>query len=112
MRKPKSEIAEAVHETAKDLYRVGLIDRVRMREYDRLCLQPTAEGRRASCEPLEPESIKKIREDANVSQAVFASILNTSLSTIQKWEIGNKRPTGTALKLLHLVKEHGLERVM
>jgi putative transcriptional regulator len=28
---------------------------------------------------------------------------------VQKWEIGNKRPTGTALKLLHLVKEHGLE---
>jgi putative transcriptional regulator len=40
MRKPKSEIAEAVHETARGLYQVGLIDRVRMREYDRLCLQP------------------------------------------------------------------------
>jgi putative transcriptional regulator len=63
-------------------------------------------------EPLEPESIKKIRQDANVSQAVFASILNTSLSTIQKWEIGNKRPTGTALKLLHLVRDRGLDAVM
>jgi putative transcriptional regulator len=49
MRKPKSEIAEAVHETATDLYQVGLIDRVRMWEFDRLCLQPI--------EPLEPESI-------------------------------------------------------
>ena len=66
-----------------------------MREYERLCLQPI--------EPLEPEIIKQIREDANVSQAVFASILNTSLSTIQKWEIGQKRPTGTDLKLLYLV---------
>jgi putative transcriptional regulator len=103
-RKPKSEIAEAVHETARGLYRVGLIDRVTMREYDSLCLQPI--------EPLEPESIKQIREDANVSQAVFASILNTSLSTIQKWEIGNKRPTGTALKLLHLVRDRGLDAVM
>jgi putative transcriptional regulator len=35
MRKPKSEIAEAVHETATDLYQVGLIDRMTMREYDR-----------------------------------------------------------------------------
>jgi putative transcriptional regulator len=103
-RKPKSEIAEAVHETARGLYRVGLIDRVTMREYDSLCLQPI--------EPLEPENIKQIREDANVSQAVFASILNTSLSTIQKWEIGNKRPTGTALKLLHLVRDRGLDAVM
>ena len=101
IRKPKSEIAEAVHETAAGLYKVGLIDRVRMREYEILCLQPL--------EPLEPESITQIRETANVSQAVFASILNTSLSTVQKWEIGSKRPTGTALKLLHLVREHGLE---
>ena len=104
MRKPKSEIAEAVHETARDLYQVGLIDLMKMREYDSLCLQPL--------EPLDPETIEKIREDANVSQAVFASILNTSLSTVQQWEIGHKRPTGTALKLLYLVKEHGLERVM
>jgi putative transcriptional regulator len=103
-RKPKSEIAEAVHETARGLYRVGLIDRVTMREYDSLCLQ--------RIEPLEPESIRQIREAANVSQAVFASILNTSLSTIQKWEIGNKRPTGTALKLLHLVRDRGIESVI
>jgi putative transcriptional regulator len=103
-RKPKSEIAEAVHETARGLYRVGLIDRVKMREYDSLCLQPI--------EPLEPESIKQIREAANVSQAVFASILNTSLSTVQKWEIGNKRPTGTALKLLYLVRDRGLDSVI
>jgi putative transcriptional regulator len=104
MRKPKSEIAEAVHETATDLYQVGLIDLMKMREYDSLCLQPL--------EPLDPETIEKIREDANVSQAVFASILNISLITVQQWEIGHKRPTGTALKLLYLVKEHGLERVM
>ncbi len=104
MRKPKSKIAEAVHETATDLYQVGLIDRKRMREYDSLCLQPI--------EPLDPETIEKIREDANVSQAVFASILNTSTSTIQKWESGNKRPTGTALKLLHLVRDRGIDSVI
>jgi putative transcriptional regulator len=52
------------------------MDRMTMRKFDRLCLQPI--------EPLEPEKIKQIRENANVSQAVFAAILNTSLSTIQK----------------------------
>ncbi|PSB56818.1 helix-turn-helix domain-containing protein [Chamaesiphon polymorphus] len=104
MRKRKSEILEAVHESATDLFEAGVMDRVTMRKFDRLCLPPI--------EPLEPESIKQIRETSNVSQAVFAAVLNTSLSTVQKWEIGQKRPTGTALKLLHLVKEHGLERVM
>ena len=103
MRKKKSAILEAVHETAKDLYKAGVMDLVTMREFDRLCLQPI--------EPLEPIEIKQIRESANVSQAVFAAVLNKSLSTVKKWEIGKKRPAGTALKLLHLVKKGGLDSV-
>jgi putative transcriptional regulator len=104
MRKTKSAILEAVHETAKGLYEAGVMDQVTLREFDRLCLPPI--------EPLKPEQIKQIREEARVSQAVFAAILNTSLSTVQKWEIGQKRPTGTALKLLHLVQKRGLESVV
>ncbi len=104
MRKTKSTILEAVHETAKGLHKAGVLDRVTLREFDRLCLPPI--------EPLGPEQIKQIREATRVSQAVFAAILNTSVSTVQKWEIGQKRPTGTALKLLHLVQKRGLEAVV
>ncbi len=104
MRKKKSAILEAVHETATGLHKVGIMDRVTLREFDRMCLSPV--------EPLEPEKIKQIRETSNVSQAVFAAILNTSLSTVQKWEIGQKRPTGTALKLLHLVEKRGLDSMI
>lgn len=43
-----------------------------------------------------------------VSQPVFALYLNTSESTIQKWEAGTKRPRGMALKLLDVVNRHGL----
>lgn len=103
MRKKKSPILEAVHETAKGLHKAGVMDRVTLREFDQLCLPPV--------EPLPPDQIKKIREASHVSQAVFARLLNTSLSTVQKWEIGQKRPTGTALKLLHLVQKRGLEVV-
>lgn len=103
MRKTKSPILEAVHETAKGLHKAGAMDQVTLREFDQLCLPPV--------EPLQPEEIKKIREASQVSQAVFARLLNTSLSTVQKWEIGQKRPTGTALKLLRLVQKRGLEVV-
>lgn len=48
---------------------------------------------------------------ARVSQAVFVRLLNTSLSTVQKWEIGQEKPTGTALKLLRVVEKRGLDRV-
>jgi putative transcriptional regulator len=104
MRKKKSAILEAVHDTAKGLHKAGVMDLVTLREFDRLCLPPI--------EPLEPEKIRQIREGSNVSQAVFAAVLNTSLSTVQKWEIGQKRPTGTALKLLHLVQERGLDSLI
>jgi putative transcriptional regulator len=103
MRKTESAILAAVHDTAKGLHKAGVMDQVTLREFDPLCLQPV--------EPLEPAQIKHIRESSHVSQAVFARLLNTSLSTVQKWEIGQKRPTGTALKLLHLVQKRGLEVV-
>jgi putative transcriptional regulator len=104
MRKTKSPLLQAIHETAKGLHKAGVMDQITLREFDRLCLPPI--------EPLEPEQIKHIREVSRVSQAVFARLLNTSLSTVQKWEIGQKKPTGTALKLLHLVQKRGLEIVV
>ena len=104
MRKTKSTILEAVHETARDLHQAGVMDQVTLREFDRLCLPQV--------EALQPEQIKEIREASHVSQAVFAAVLNTSVSTVQKWETGQKRPTGTALKLLHLVQKRGLESVV
>lgn len=100
MTKAGSSILDAVHETARGLQRVGAMDLVTMREFDRLCLPKV--------EPLGPEQIKRIRERERVSQAVFARLLNTSVSTVQKWEIGENRPTGTALKLLHIVQSRGL----
>jgi putative transcriptional regulator len=104
MRKTKSAILEAVHDTATGLHKAGVMDQMTLREFDRLCLPPV--------QPLAPEQIKHIRESSRVSQAVFARLLNTSVSTVQKWEIGQKRPTGTALKLLHLVQKRGLEVVV
>jgi putative transcriptional regulator len=34
--------------------------------------------------------------------------LNTSQSTVQKWEACTKKPSGMALKLLDIVNKHGL----
>lgn len=97
----RPDILDVVHDGAKGLLKIGAIDQMTMREYDRLCLAPVA--------PMSPAQIKRLRERSKASQAVFASLLNTSVSTVQKWEIGQKRPAGTALKLLHLVQKHGLE---
>ncbi len=103
MRKTKSAILQAAHDTGKGVQKAGAMHQLTLREFDRLCLPPL--------EPLEPAQIKHIRETSRVTQAVFARLLNTSLSTVQKWDIGQKKPTGTALKLLRLVQKRGLEVV-
>ena len=54
------------------------------------------------------EQIKRIRLRNKVSQSVFAAYLNTSPSTIRQWEQGLKKPSGISLKILNLVKHHGL----
>lgn len=97
----KSEAFAAIHASATALHNVGAIDLTTMREFDASCL--------ATPEVLAPQQIKRIRERAHVSQPVFARYLNTSESTVQKWESGNKQPSGMALKLLAVVQKHGLE---
>ncbi len=96
-----SRILDAVHETARDLHAAGFIDKRRMREYDALCLAPVS--------PYSSEKIRALRERYRLSQAVFAAVLNTSLSTVLQWEIGGKHPSGPSLKLLDLLDRKGLE---
>lgn len=55
------------------------------------------------------DSIKALREQLHLSQAMLATLLNTSLSTVKQWEIGLKRPGGTSAKLLDLLKRKGIE---
>lgn len=100
-RKFKSDAFEAIHASATALHKVGSIDKATMREFDESCL--------AAPPAILPKQIKRIREQAHVSQPVFARYLNTSESTVQKWEAGTKRPSGMALKLLAVVEKHGLK---
>jgi putative transcriptional regulator len=100
-RKFKSDAFEAIHSSASAMLQVGAIDKATMREFDEACLSVPEE--------MEPARIKRIRESQRVSQPVFARYLNTSESTIEKWEAGVKKPSGMALKLLDIVEKHGLK---
>lgn len=93
-------LKQVIHETAKDLHAAGGMDDQTMRKFDVLCLPPVKN--------YTPRQIKRIRKQNKVSQAVFAAYLNTTPSTVQKWEQGQKRPSNLALKLLSLIDKHGL----
>ena len=83
---------------------MGFIDKRKMRKFDVLCLAPIPD--------YDSKKIRELREHLQLSQAVLASILNTSLSTVRKWEIGEKHPSGPSLKLLDLLERKGLEAVL
>lgn len=100
----QSRILEAVHETATDLRSAGFISKRRMREYDALCL--------AAIPRYSRRKIRALRQRHNISQAVLATVLNTSLSTVRQWEIGAKQPSGPSLKLLDLLDRKGLEALI
>nr|WP_314423479.1 DNA-binding transcriptional regulator [uncultured Erwinia sp.] len=97
----KSPAFEAIHSAAAGLFSVDAIPAETMRSFDKTCL--------SEVENFQPTEIKALREKFNVSQPVFAKYLNTSVSTVQKWESGVKRPGGLSLKLLRVVQKHGLE---
>jgi putative transcriptional regulator len=99
--KYKSEISEAIHSSVSGMYRAGTIDKATMREFDESCLSVPSR--------MAPARIRRIREKQRVSQPVFARFLNTSESTVEKWETGAKKPSGMALKLLDIVEKHGLK---
>jgi putative transcriptional regulator len=101
-KKRKSRILGEMHETARGLHGAGLISKRRMGEFDALCHLDVHE--------MPPRKIRGLRESAHVSQAVFAAVLNTSVSTAQKWEAGDKKPSSPSLKQLNLIERKGWRR--
>ena len=99
-----NSILDVMHDTALGLTDAGVMDVQTMREFDALCLPEV--------ERYDAMKIKEIRENAHVSQSVFAAYLNTSPSTVRSWEQGGKSPNGASLKLLNLVAHKGLEALV
>ncbi|HAR34355.1 MAG TPA: transcriptional regulator [Desulfobacter sp.] len=100
----RESIAKSITSTVKDLNKSGLVDDITMRNIENLCLPDIHE--------YSPEKIVSIRKKFKLSQAALASIFNISPSTVQKWEQGNKKPTGASKKLLDLMERKGLETLI
>jgi len=102
--KKKSRLIKEIDDTIDDLRRLGFIDRRKQRTIKALDLKPIPQ--------YAGKQIRALRERVKVSQTVFASLLNTSASTVRKWEIGEKQPSGPSLKLLNLLDRKGLDAVL
>lgn len=99
----KSDLKAAIHQTASDLYEVGLMDKKTMRRFDESCLTPI--------HGFTAQEIRALREREDVSQTVFARYLNVPKDSVSQWERGEKHPSGPSLKLLSLIQKKGLEAI-
>lgn len=97
----RSRLLTEVRTTARGLADAGALDTRTLRDIESLCLP--------QIRAYSPAQIRRLRARTRMSQAVFAVLLNTSVSTVQKWEIGEKRPSGPSLKLLNVIERKGFE---
>src|SRR5271157_786273 len=63
---------------------------------------------------LGAEDITRIRLNNQMSQAVFAQLLNVSPKTVQSWEHGTRKPSQAALRLIQVFERnpHGVFSVV
>ena len=93
----RESIKKAIGETAQDLVNSGLKTSFTMKELKSL-------GVTIPEVHFVTYQIKEIRENLNLSQTVFAKLLNVSPSSIRQWEQGKRQPTGATQVLLDLLK--------
>ena len=100
----RSDALRSAHLAAKDLHAVGALDKATMRRFDKACL--------TQVEELDPARIRQIRDDAQMSQSIFALTLNVTPSLVSQWERGEKKPSGPSLKLLNLADKKGVDAIL
>jgi putative transcriptional regulator len=56
--------------------------------------------------PITAADVARLRARLKVSQPVFAALLNVATVTAVSWERGRRKPSGAALRLLQIAREH------
>lgn len=107
--KKPTRLMQALLETAKDMQQAGILDEA---AYRKITMRHLGVEDKAEIEPLTGEDIRAMREQAHMSQAVFAHCLNVTVGYVSQLERGAKRPTGAALALLNVIRRKGIEAIL
>jgi putative transcriptional regulator len=107
MSKKPSRLTRALLETADDMREGGLLDKA---AYEKITLRHLGAKETPQADPITGEQIRALREQAHMSQAVFARYLNLTVGYIS--ERGAKRPTGATLVLLNVIRRKGINAIL
>jgi len=109
MTKKTNRVVEAILEMAGDQLRSGLIDRT---EHEKITIRHMRDRGLGLSIPVSGEEIRLMREQAHMSQAAFARILNLTAGYLSQLERGVRKPTGPALSLLNVIRRKGVEAIL
>jgi putative transcriptional regulator len=102
-------LTQALLETAKDMKDAGLLGRA---TYEKITMRHLRSKDKTKIEPLTGKDIRMMRQQAHMSQAVFARHLNLTAGYVSQLERGSKRPIGAALVLLNVIYRKGIEAIL
>lgn len=102
----KARLRSEIVEMTRDQHALGMVSDT---ELEQVTMRMLGRDALPKVPAMTAAEIVQLRERAGVSQAVFGGFLNVETQTVSMWERGARRPTGTALKLLHVVKTKGLD---
>lgn len=105
----QTRLTKALLETADDLRRTGVMD---VAAHEKITLRHLGGRGHTLAEPITGEEIRLLREQAHLSQAVFARYLNLTVGYVSQLERGAKRPTGPALVLLNVIRRRGIGAIL
>ncbi len=94
----RKSIKSALGDTVQDMMTSGLKVSFTKKELDSLGVDiPKVQ--------FTTDQIIAIRKQMNLSQTVFAKVLNVSASSIRQWEQGKRKPSGSTKILLELLEK-------
>jgi putative transcriptional regulator len=104
-----SRLTKVLLETADDMRQARVMD---AETHAKITLRHLGARATPSAEPITGPEIRRIREKAHLSQAVFARYLNLTVGYVSQLERGTKRPSGPALVLLNVIRRKGIEAIL
>jgi putative transcriptional regulator len=104
-----SRLTRELLETADDMCAIGLLSKS---AHEKITMRHKIDIPSGIAAPISAAKIKALREEANLSQAVFARLLNLTVGYISQLERGAKRPKGATLALLNVIQRKGIETIL
>ena len=105
----QSRLARELLETARDMRASGLMTRA---AHDKITKRHIAGPATTTPAIFTGSEIKALREKVNLSQAVFAQLLNLTTGYVSQLERGVKRPSGPAVVLLDVIRRKGIDAIL